>query len=365
MKALALIFALTFTAKTFAYSENITHGYLNCMACHLSPAGGDVLNDYGRTLSKELMSTWGIKGSEQPLFGVLKNTEKVKWGGDFRSIQTHYKSDRLKRGSGFIMQKNIEAGLKFMKVWFVGSIGTQEGPKNFPNKGEILSEKHYLIWESGDNQRVRIGKFKHHFGLNDPIHTRSTKSSLGFGSNSEHYNIEYSFFTDINEIFITTDFGKMDASRKRQNEKSFSLNYAHYAGDKSKIGASFLYGEENTNRRNIFSQYGLLSLPLHHYLKYEIDFQQAFSLTSDRVDLVVSNVTLGNQMIKGLTPYLISEFTQRNLKIHNTRTESFGLGTQWLPFPHFEFQLEYQRIKSRSSGISYSDSGWLLFHFYL
>ena len=60
--------AILLSFNAFGFVENVTHGYPNCVACHVSPSGAGLLNDYGRSLSKELMSTWGWQGSEGPLF---------------------------------------------------------------------------------------------------------------------------------------------------------------------------------------------------------------------------------------------------------------------------------------------------------
>ncbi len=44
------------------FPEMVRHGYVNCVACHMSPDGGGVLTPYGRSLSKELLS---IAGSDR------------------------------------------------------------------------------------------------------------------------------------------------------------------------------------------------------------------------------------------------------------------------------------------------------------
>ena len=87
--ASAGLFSFLLSPNAFAFVENITHGYVNCTACHVSPAGGGLLNEYGRSLSSELMSTWGWNGAEDPAFGLVKNTKTITFGGDFRSIQTY------------------------------------------------------------------------------------------------------------------------------------------------------------------------------------------------------------------------------------------------------------------------------------
>ena len=45
-----------------AFPEMVRHGYANCITCHISPDGGGVLTAYGRSLSREVLSTWGAEG---------------------------------------------------------------------------------------------------------------------------------------------------------------------------------------------------------------------------------------------------------------------------------------------------------------
>jgi hypothetical protein len=125
---LTILFLVLIT-PTFAYVENVTNGYPNCMACHINPTGGGILTDYGRSLSSELMSTIKTKKFQDPFFGLVKNGNRVKWGGHVRTIQTRFENNQIKSGSGFIMQKNIEAAVYVQEFIFVGTVGTKEGPK--------------------------------------------------------------------------------------------------------------------------------------------------------------------------------------------------------------------------------------------
>ena len=105
----SFLFALLILSPhAFGYLENSSHGYANCMSCHVSPNGGGLLTDYGRSLSKELMSTWGWEGSQAPLFGAIKQTNNFKVGGDIRTLQTHFENDQLRQGKFFLMQQNLE-----------------------------------------------------------------------------------------------------------------------------------------------------------------------------------------------------------------------------------------------------------------
>ena len=132
-----------------------------------------MLTDYGRSLSSELMSTWkGYEGIENPLFGSFQNTENVKVGGDLRHIQTWVENNQAAAGRSFVMQSNVELGLNYDKVMFVGTLGTQEGPDTTPGRGTFLSERHYLLWQTSMTSRLRVGKFRLRYGINDPNHNR-------------------------------------------------------------------------------------------------------------------------------------------------------------------------------------------------
>ncbi|MBH46882.1 MAG: hypothetical protein CME71_01785 [Halobacteriovorax sp.] len=363
MRFVLLVLLLPSLAQ--AYVENITHGYVNCMACHISQSGGGVLTDYGRSLSKELMSTWqGWNGIEKPLFGAIENSEKIKIGGNIRSIQTHLKNDSFKQGQAFIMQQNIEVAAQYMQLWVVATVGLQGGPSSSATKNDIISERHYISYDVNEESRLRVGKFRRNFGLNDPAHTRLTKSPLGFGSNSETYQLEFSKFSEQDEIFIATDLGDINDPKSKESEKSFLINYARYIGSDSKVGVNYLYGETGNNRRNLFGLYSVWKLPFEMFFKGEADYQQLLS-ADETIHLMASTLTLGYQGFKGFTPYLVSDFVQRDLSKHNTRTSLLGIGTQWLPLAHIEFQVEIQKRIDRTPRRIASNIAWMMFHFYL
>jgi hypothetical protein len=367
LKNIIAIGLFLFTLQSYAFIENVSHGYVNCMVCHVAPAGGGLLSDYGRSLSRELMSTWGWKKSEQPLFGVVENLEWLKVGGDYRAIQTYLENAQVKQGKQFTMQKNIELGFNFAKTWLVATFGIQEGPTGTPNKSQFLSERHYVLWDISDEIKLRAGKFRLHFGLNDANHNRANKQFLGFGSNSETYVLEFSKFSETDEIFVSADLGRIDIPRSTTRETSITLNYAKYASEKSKIGTSFLFGESSLRRRSLFGVYGVGSPIEHLILKGEIDYQQSFAATPPypQKDLVTSVLSIGYQASKGVLPYLVTEHLQQDLTDKTTQQSSAGLGIQWLPVPHIELQAEYKKLIDKGSTASLSDVGWIVFHFYL
>ncbi|MGZ3694528.1 MAG: hypothetical protein ACXWQO_10135, partial [Bdellovibrionota bacterium] len=76
------LFSFTFSQKAHAFAEMTTHGYTNCTACHISPNGGGTLTEYGRGLSKELLSASAKEGEEKFLYGLMQPPEWLQFGGD-------------------------------------------------------------------------------------------------------------------------------------------------------------------------------------------------------------------------------------------------------------------------------------------
>lgn len=313
------------------------------------------------------MSTWSWNNSEEPLFGALKNTESVKFGGDARSIQTYFENSVVKEGQLFGMQRNIEMGWNLGQIWLVGTAGIQGGPKGTPNDGQFLSERHYVLWSLNDEIKIRAGKFKLQFGINDPTHTRLTKAPLGFGANSESYILEFSKFTETDELVVSSNFGRVDIPPNRVAEKSLSLGYSKYMSERSKLTGNLLYGESDTVTRTLVGVNGVFAPFEKTFLIFEVDGQQQRIKAAGQgpTDLIATSVIFGVEAHKGVLPYAVVEYLHSDLTNDSREQSSVGAGLQWLPLPHFEFQAEYKKQKNQSMAISNSDSGWLMAHFYL
>lgn len=358
---------ILFNFKALAFVQNVTHGYPSCIACHVSPNGGGLLTDYGRSLSKELMSTWGVSDSfARPFFGV-KNRETVKFGGDLRSAQTYFKNNTRDEGKFFLMQQNVELGVKVDNVMFVGTLGTQQGPEGTPQRGQFLSERHYALWSPTPTSRVRVGKFRQTFGINTPNHTRLIKSLLGFGALSETYNLEYTQFFETYEVTLGSSVGRIDRPRDPSREKNMSGHFTYYLNGNSRIGGSVLMGESTQERRFLTSVNAVLPLGEEWIIMSELDYEQSqFAATpGDDTDTIASFLRFGNTPFKGFMWYLLFEHASVDSDNAYSLTHRPGIGVQWLPIPHFNIQVEYLRQVNNSLYGNPNDIGYVIFHTYL
>ncbi len=365
---LAVSIFTMFATPASAFVQNVTHGYPSCIACHVSPNGGGLLTDYGRSLSGELMSTWSVSDAfAEPLFGGLKNRETVKFGGDFRTIQTYLKNDNTDQGKLFAMQQNVEVGVKVDNVMFVGTAGLQQGPEGAPRLGQFLSERHYALWSPTQTSRVRIGKFRQTFGINTPNHTRLIKNTFGFGALSETYNLEYTQFYETYEVTLGSSLGRLDNPQIPSTEQNLSAHYTYYLNGNSRIGGSLLMGESENKRRMLSSVNAVLPLAEEWILMSEFDYERSHlsSAPGQGIDTMASLLRVGNTPLKGLMWYVLFEHSSVDRGNSYALTTQPGIGVQWLPVPHFNIQIEYAEQTNNSAPGNINQIGFVLFHYYL
>lgn len=368
MHKLTFILIFFVAQNAFGFIQNTTHGYPSCVACHVSPNGGALLSDYGRSLSNELMSTWDTGDAfSQPLFGMLKNTDRIKYGGDIRAIQSNLKNNNVDSGKLFLMQQNIELGVNVDNVIFVGSFGTQEGPDGTPKKGQFLSERHYALWSPTPTSRLRVGKYRQTFGIFTDNHARLIKDGFGFGSLSETYNLEYTQFYETHEIIVGASLGRIDNPQSNNTEKNISGHYVHYLQGQSRVGGSLLFGESNGKRRLLTGANAVVPLGKEWIGIFEIDYEKSYlSVAPDQgVDTIASLSRVGYTPVKGLMGYFVFEHFSAASDTSYTLVHQPGLGIQWLPIAHFNIQLEYLRQVRNDNYSNPNNIAFLVFHTYL
>ncbi len=365
---LYFVFGVIFSSSSFSYAyiENVTKGYPTCLSCHYSPSGGDLLTEYGRSLSNEMMSTFSNENFAKPLFDVVKESKWAKYGGDLRTVQTYVDTPGSTNGRLFLMQANAEIGLEFHeKAMFVGTVGVQGGPNESDARGDFISERHYVLVTPNQTSRIRVGKFRTNFGINDPNHTRAIKSRIHFGFLSETYNLEYTKFSENWELSINLGTGRLDKERTNSNdEDALSAKFTHFINGKSRIGGSLLYGTKDTEDRFVLAAHGIFPVAKKFYGIFEIDYENSDVKSAPSTnELVTMHTRFGYKPLKGLLAYALYDYTKANLESSLSEAFGPGFGVQWFPYPHFELSLELQRQRIRALNDNV-DAGFLVAHIY-
>lgn len=359
-----LLFAVSSSA--FAYPELSRHGYTNCTSCHLSPSGGGLLTPYGRELSKEILSTWAKDGEQYFAYGKISHDEKVLLGAFFRGLQAHREDRNSKVGRFILMQADAEAGYDGGKWALAGTLGRQEIRSGLKSDGRIFSRRHYALYRPSDTVQVRAGKFLRFYGLNDPNHNLYVRRDLGFGFDTETYNLELSYLGENVSAYATYlrgSLGEDRFSQLRENAGTFSISY--FLQEKQKLGFSAYLGESDLSERKLFGPWLIVEFFPKLFLLSEFDRQfKSLRPTGSKQNGYAMSHRLNYEVMQGLIPFLSYDRKQLNSGDPATKHHAYGLGVQAFPRPHWELVASWQREtlllnKSRSDLLS------LMLHFYL
>ncbi len=355
---LLVLLQISVAEKTLAFPDTIRHGYTNCTSCHLTPSGGGILNSYGRSLSRELMSSWGANDEEHLLQGLVKIpddfAEKIFVGGDIRYLSNKLASGAKEDSEGFLMQTQMRLGLVFDKLKFIFSVGKIENPKA-SEEVKFVSPEYYALWTPKDELYIRIGRFDPIYGLRMPDHELWIKSELGFAPWLERDSLEF-VYEGERQFLSVAGFQSTSAIPFSLQQTGYTGTFYQGLGENSRFGFSAINSEGQGQRLKAVSLHATFSFSEKSYLLSEIS--QVSQLDSVRD---ISFVRYGYEVAKGLTPFFQGQ--KKTIKSPNYSDQNkIGAGIIWLPRPHFEFVWQYERQNSASGP---ADEMFLLIHYYL
>lgn len=356
--ATVMMFALGMSFTAQAFPDTIRHGYTNCTTCHISPAGGGLLTPYGRSLSRELMSTWGYKNEEYPLHGAIafneNSFETFTAGGDVRSLKRKVQSDAGTENENFLMQAQLRFGLLFEKVKFLVSVGKIENPRE-SEKVEWVSPEAYVVWTPKEEISIRAGRFEPIYGLRMPDHNLYIKSDIGFVPWNERDTVEF-IWEGEKQFASVAGFQSTSDVMSGQQQTGYTASIYQLVGEKSRIGASAMNAEGQGLRSRSFSLHSTVSFTSRAYLMSELTRSWTLSNAKD-----LGFARFGFEAFKGFTPFLQG---QMRLIRHDSGQDQSrgGGGIIWLPRPHFELMALYEEVNRPTETTKES---MLLVHYYL
>ena len=374
MKTLALlVFGILLTAalpirSAHAFPDLVRHGYANCTSCHVSPTGGGVMTQYGRELSRELLSAWGRDGEGQFAYGTMKTPEWLQLGGDYRTAYVYRDTPTYRDGRSIFMQADLEMAAAYEKVTFAGTLGYQNPISAQTLQDHLVSHRHYLLGKVNDEVTVRGGKFLPAFGINDPNHVSVVRRAMRLNDEGmESYNLEGAYLGESSSLHGTLIVGRPD-NRALKRDAGLSVVGSRTFYERYRAGLSYYYGNSDTQSRHVGGPFAVLGFTSKLYLLNEFDFLSSTpKLGVDRrTQWGLANFQkLGYELTQGLHFYLSRDFGRLNFRSERTQSQSYGAGIQFFPRPHFELNLTYQKQQNVAEFSDFVDYSYLMFHFYL
>ena len=361
MIKLALLMAVfsLFPRPAQAFPELVRYGYVNCTSCHVSPSGGGVLTEYGRQLSAEALSTWSTEDESAFLYKAVPTPQWLNIGGDLRAVEIYRNTPQVWAFRFLNMQEDLELAGTYDKFTADVSGGLYMG--NFE------SRRYYLNYRPTDEISYRFGKFRQAYGLMEPDHTTPITRGLGWDEDTESYNFEAAWMGANLNVILTANFGPMGSTviPDEMKEKGLAARVGVPFKENYLVGASYFHGVSETANRDVAGPYAMLGFTHHSFLLSEFDFQSVNpSAMSNSTGWVTWN-RLDYEFMQGLHGYLTYQLTRPDFQASATQTSAYGIGSQWFPRPHFEFDLLWQRQSEPAFPDDTLDYVVLLLHYYL
>jgi len=203
--------------------------YARCTTCHFSPTGGGLLTPYGRSLTREELSTMGRGHSTAPasgpdgeqafLYGLLgSRLGNLSLGIDLRPghLDVRFPGGQEKRD--LLMNAEITAAYR-AKGWTVyGELGRQplqaEGTR-------VDSFEHWVGYQSKKGFGFRAGRFLPAYGVHFSDHTAFNRRPLGLDTFDQVYGLELSHTTDRHLVQLTASPGRADSIIDNDGTRGF------------------------------------------------------------------------------------------------------------------------------------------------
>lgn len=240
----AALFVLAATRPAAAYPWMIRHAYTQCANCHADPAGGGLLNTYGRAQGEILMRMrYGSPPSEEPgalaepLLGLLKQPRNLLIGGSgryayLRSIPLAGES----QGRFILMQADLLGQYSLGRFRSNASVGyVSEGGNaaavTIGEAGKLVSRVHWVGVDLGkhDEVLVRAGRMNLPFGIRSIEHTlfvrRETRTDINTG---QQYGLAADYHRGPVRAGVMAIAGNFAVSPDQFRSRGYA-GYAEYA----------------------------------------------------------------------------------------------------------------------------------------
>lgn len=200
-----------------AYPQwQLTTGAARCNQCHYAPAGGGLINNFGRDAVGEQLSTFGGDGAF--LHGAVTLPKWLAIGADVRGafVDNDVQDPNGATVAVFPMQADLTARVGFgagiSAVGIIGFRGQVRDPdetvpyQNYHpiSTSQLISREHYVMWQpEATGVYVRAGRYFAPFGLRFSEHILYIRRDLGFDQLTETYNVSAGWVYDRWELHLT------------------------------------------------------------------------------------------------------------------------------------------------------------------
>lgn len=203
--ALGAAIVLLAAGPASAYPQFVLSKDVTCASCHISPAGGGLLDENGVNVA-EAISQYGTDGSF--MYGKVPTPDWLTLGGDFRGAWGYLQTPQ-KYLVGFPMQGDLYASASkdHFTLYLEGGFRPSQYVATQSQYQPPWSREHWVMWqqEDGGSQGlfVRVGRFMPVFGLRFAEHPAYDRRYGGTQLYGETYGAAVEYIRPTWEAHLT------------------------------------------------------------------------------------------------------------------------------------------------------------------
>lgn len=352
---LQLVLLLAATRRVHAYPHfQLSSGSSQCSQCHVGPAGGGLLTEWGQ---EEFGDAIARGGDGRFLHGALELPSWLLLGGNLRfaALANDVGSSEGVEVAAFPMQLDLSLRIS-SGAWsifgVVGGRGQVRGggsaaPDNpasevgSPSLGSyLISREHYVMWRpEPQGLYLRAGRFSAPYGLRLVDHTAYVRRHLGFNLLEETYNLGGGWSGDDWELHATA-FSPDPLQEATRGDFGAAAMYERQLSASLMVGSStrLAFGEHSARlQAGIHSKLWMESSQL--LLQGEVNgVREQFDGDGDRWQLVVhaGAVLVATRGVYAGVGY--QAFAQ-DLEVHSVARHAAEAWISYFPRAHFEMML--------------------------
>jgi hypothetical protein len=308
-----------------------------CTGCHVSPAGGGLLNENGLNVS-ETISQYGT--APELFYGKVPLPDWLKVGGDLRGASGYVRSPENLLAS-FPMQIEAYANAVLPSGFSVYvNVGAREAEVGNEAATHVQSREHYVMWQQnpgeGTGLFVRAGRFMPVFGLRLAEHPTYVRKFGGTPLYADTYGVAVEYVDKQYELHAT-GFIKDPVIDTPEHSNGGALLGEYRVSETLSVGVEGMYTQSDDDKRFRIGALAKLYLPGPETL-LSFEGQYANQIIDPRgapkqiIALVQASKWIGQAFMADLG----LNFFNENVEISELHREAVDLNFHWFATSHLE-----------------------------
>jgi hypothetical protein len=358
---LALAGAATLASGTaHAYPQFQLSRDQTCTGCHISPAGGGLLNENGLTTS-EGISQWGT--APEFFYGKVPLPTWLVVGGDLRGASGYVQTPEKVLAS-FPMQIEAYAHATFGHGFSVyadlGARATQEGNEN---QTFAQSREHYLMWQQKPGETtglyIRAGRFMPVFGQRLAEHPTYTRRWGGTPLYGETYGLAVEYVMPRYEVHAT-GFIEDPVLDTPEHSNGGALLGEYRVSETFSVGAEGMYTHSSDDQKIRVGALAKLYLKkADTLLQFEGQFMNQLIEPRGAPKQIIAFLQASKFVTSAVMLDLGLNFLDQNVQVKELHREAVDLNVHWFTTSHFEAILT-GRFETLAFGSGGPNAGYAL-----